>query len=345
MNRSTDALGACRRSRRYANPLRFTLRPLLFSIAALAFMLSALGAAAQTYPTRPIRMLVGFTPAGPTDLTARLAAQYLSEALGQQVIVDNRPGAGGTVAGGLLAQAQPDGYTIALGANGEIAIAPNLRTKMAYDPVKDFAAISRIGSGQLVLLVHPAVPAKSVAELIGLAKTKPGTLNFASSGTGSTAHLCAELFKYMASIDIVHVPYKGAGPAMTDLIGGQVQMLITGYSGAVAHIKSGKLRALGVTGAKRLVAAPDLPTMGETVRGYEAASWYGIFAPARTPGPIIDRLHQELAAMVKRPQVVERLTALGIEPEGTSPKEFAEQVKQEIVKWGKVVRVAKVPLE
>jgi tripartite-type tricarboxylate transporter receptor subunit TctC len=290
-------------------------------------------------------MLVGFTPAGPTDLTARLAAQYLSEALGQQVIVDNRPGAGGTVAGALLAQSAPDGYTIALGANGEIAISPNLRRHMPYDPVKDFAAISRIGSGQLVLLVHPGVPAKSVSDLIALAKAKPGTINFASSGTGSTAHLCAELFKYMAAIDIVHVPYKGAGPALTDLIGGQVQMLITGYSGAVPHIKSGKLRALGVSGAKRLVAAPDLPTIGETVKGYEAVSWYGIFAPARTPRAIVTRLADELRAMTKRPQIVEKLVALGIEPEGTSPEEFAQQVKQEIVKWGKVVRVANVPLE
>ena len=314
-------------------------------LGLIALMLSAVGASAQTYPVRPIRMLVGFTPAGPTDLTARLAAQYLSEALGQQVIVDNRPGAGGTVAGALLAQAQPDGYTIALGANGEIAISPNLRTKMPYDPVKDFAAVSRIGSGQLVLLVHPAVAAKSVAELIALAKSRPGTINFASSGTGSTAHLCAELFKYMAGIDIVHVPYKGAGPAMTDLIGGQVQMLITGYSGAVPHIKSGKLRALGVTGAKRLTAAPDLPTIGETVKGYEATSWYGIFAPARTPTSIVDRLYRELAAMVKRPDVVERLTALGIDAEGTSPQAFSVQVKEEIAKWGRVVKLAKVPLE
>ena len=318
---------------------------MLRSIAILSLAIAAGTVCAQQYPTKPIRMLVGFTPAGPTDLTARLAAQYLSDALGQQVIVDNRPGAGGTVSGALLAQAQPDGYTIALGANGEMAISPNLRTRMPYDPVKDFAAISRIGSGQLVLLVHPTVAAKSVADLVALAKNKPGTINFASSGTGSTAHLCAELFKYMAAIDIVHVPYKGAGPALTDLMGGQVQMLITGYSGAVPHIKSGKLRALGVTGAKRLVAAPDLPTLGETVKGYEAVSWYGIFAPIRTPRPIINRLYQEIAAMVKRPQVIERLIALGIEPEGTSPSEFSEQVKQEIVKWGKVVKVAKVPLE
>ena len=314
-------------------------------IVILSLLLAASVTGAQQYPTKPIRMLVGFTPAGPTDLTARLAAQYLSEALGQQVIVDNRPGAGGTVAGSLLAQAQPDGYTIALGANGEMAISPNLRPNLAYHPVKDFVAISRIGSGQLVLLVHPGVAAKTVGDLIALAKAKPGTINFASSGTGSTAHLCAELFKHMAAIDIVHVPYKGAGPALTDLIGGQVQMLITGYSGAVPHIKAGKLRALGVTGSKRLVAAPDLPTIGETVKGYEAVSWYGIFAPARTPKPIVETLHRELAAMVKRPQVVERLIALGIEPEGTSPAEFAEQVKVEIAKWGRVVKIAKVPLE
>ena len=318
---------------------------MLRQIVILCLALAASVAGAQQYPTKPIRMLVGFTPAGPTDLTARLAAQYLSEALGQQVIVDNRPGAGGTVAGALLAQAQPDGYTIALGANGEMAISPNLRPNLAYHPVKDFVAISRIGSGQLVLLVHPGVAAKTVGDLIALAKAKPGAINFASSGTGSTAHLCAELFKYMAAIDIVHVPYKGAGPALTDLIGGQVQMLITGYSGAVPHIKAGKLRALGVTGAKRLVAAPDLPTIGETVKGYEAVSWYGIFAPARTPKPIVETLHRELAAMVKRPQVVERLIALGIEPEGSSPVEFAGQLKVEIAKWGKVVKIAKVPLE
>jgi tripartite-type tricarboxylate transporter receptor subunit TctC len=302
-------------------------------------------AADPSYPTKPIRMLVGYTPAGPTDLAARLAAQHLSDALGQQVIVDNRAGAGGTVAAGLLAQAQPDGHTISLGANGEMAIAPNLRKKLPYDPVKDFAPVSRIGSAQLVLVVHPGVPAKSVNELIALAKAKPGAVNFASSGTGSTAHLCAELFKHLAAIDIVHVPYKGAAQALTDLIGSQVQMLITGYSAAVPQIKSGKLRALGVTGAKRLAAAPELPTIGESVKGYEAVSWYGIFAPAGTPKAIIDRLHSELVAMVKRPQVVERLTALGIEPEGTSPQVFAGQIKEEIVKWGRIVKLAKVPLE
>ena len=214
MSRPVDPHGAARRCASDTIAAGFNWIPPLIAFLCAMLMLFTKDASSQNYPTRPIRMLVGFTPAGPTDLTARLAAQNLSEALGQPVIVDNRPGAGGTVAGALLAQAQPDGYTIALGANGEIAIAPNLRPRLTYDPVRDFSAISRIGSGQLVLLVHPAVAAKSVAELISLARTRPGTINFASSGTGSTAHLCAELFKYMAAIDIVHVPYKGAGPAL-----------------------------------------------------------------------------------------------------------------------------------
>src|SRR5688500_8953352 len=228
------------------------MKLLAFGFFVAVLVSSALAAETQNYPTRPIRMLVGFTPAGPTDLTARIAAQHLTETLGQQVIVDNRPAAGGAVAGMTLARADPDGYTIALGSGGEIAIMPNLRMKMSYDPLKDFAPVSRIGTGQLVLLVHPGVAAKSTADLVALAKAKPGAINFASSGSGSTAHLAAELLKHMAAIDIVHVPYKGAGPALTDLISGQVQLLITGYSGAVSHIKSGRLRALGVTGAKRL---------------------------------------------------------------------------------------------
>ncbi|HEX2825162.1 MAG TPA: tripartite tricarboxylate transporter substrate binding protein [Burkholderiales bacterium] len=301
--------------------------------------------AQSNYPTKPIRMLVGYTPAGPTDLTARIAAQHLTETLGQQVIVDNRPGANGMLSGTMLSRAAPDGYTIALGSGGEMAIGPNLTTKMPYDPTKDFIAVSRIGTAQLVLLVNPGVAAKSTAELVALAKAKPGTINFASSGTGSTAHLSSELFKHMAGIDIVHVPYKGAGPALTDLISGQVQMLITGYSGAVPHIKSGRLRALGVTGTKRLAAAPDIPTIAETIKGYEVLAWYGIFTPAKTPNAIVMRLNKELVAMTRKPQIVERMTALGIEPEGNTPEQFAAQVKEEKQKWGKIVKLAKIPVE
>ena len=297
------------------------------------------------YPLRPVRMLVSYPPGGPSDLTARLAAPHLSEALGQQFIIDNRGGAGGTLAVGLLTQAAPDGYTLLMSAGGEIVIAPNLRLKLPYDPTKDIIPISRVGSSQLALVVHPSVQAKSVKELVAMAKAKPGSINFASAGAGSTAHLAGEQFKYLAGIDIVHVPYKGAGPALSDVIGGQVQMLISAYSSAFAHIKAGKLRALGVTGTKRIVSAPDLPTIAETVPGYEVLSWYGLHAPKGTPPTIISRLHREMAAMTRKPEMAERLTVLGIEPEGNSPQEFLAQIRVEIAEWGKVINAAKIPKE
>lgn len=315
-------------------------------IATLCALAMSAGAAyAQDYPTKPIRLLIGFSPGGPTDITARLSAQHLSEVLGQQVVVDNRPGAGGTMAMTMLTQASPDGYTLSLCANGEMAISPSLRPNLAYDPLKSVAFISRIGTSQLVLVVHPSVPAKSVKDLIAMAKARPGAINFASSGVGSTAHLASELFKHMAALDIVHVPYKGAGPALTDLIGGQVQMLITGFSGAAPHVKAGRLRALGATGAKRMSAMPQLPTIGETVPGYEVTSWYGIVAPAGTPRAVITKLHGVLAAMVRQPEVSARLISLGIEPEGSSPEEFATQTRHEIAKWAKVVKLAGVKLD
>ena len=314
-------------------------------LAACALAVAATAACAQDYPTKPVRMLVGFPPGGPTDITARLAAQHLSEALGQQVIVDNRPGAGGTVSMTSLTQSPPDGYTLALGSNGEMAISPNLRPNLAYDPLKSVAPISRIGASQLVLVVHPSLPVKSVKALIALAKARPGAVNFASAGVGSTAHLASELLKHMAAIDIVHIPYKGAGPAMTELIGGQVQMLITGFSGAAPHVKAGRLRALGATGPKRMAAVPDLPTIAETVPGYEVTSWYGIVAPAGTPRAVVDRLYRELAAMTKKPEVAARLVSLGIEPEGSSPEQFQAQTQREIAKWAKIIKLAAVKLD
>lgn len=332
---------ARRRARRDALPLAV----LLPALALSALPALAPPASAQAYPSRPVRLLVGYPPGGPTDLAARLAGQQLSEALGQSFIIDNRPGAGGTLAMGLLAQSTPDGYALGLGSNGELAISPHLRASLPYDPLKSFIPISRIGASQLVLLVNPAVPARSVKDLLALARAKPGSVNFASSGNGSTAHLSSELLRHMAGVDLVHVPYKGAAPAMSDLMGGQVQMLITGFSGAVPFIKSGKLRGLGSTGAKRLLAMPELPTIAETVPGYEVSSWYGVLAPARTPSPVIAVLHRELAAMVKKPEVAERLVALGIEAEGTSPAQFAAQIADEIAKWGRVVKVAGVKAE
>lgn len=301
-------------------------------------------AAEQRYPNRPIRLLVGYPPGGPADVTARLVAPHLTEALGQQIVIDNRSGAGGTVAAHTLARSEADGYTIGIVANGEMAIAPNLR-KLPYDPLKDFAPVSRIGANQLALVVHPSVPAKTVTDLVNLAKVRPGSVNFASAGTGSTAHLAGELFKSLAAIDIVHVPYKGAGPALTDLIGGQVQMLITGYPGALPHVKAGRLRALGATGVKRMIAAPDLPTIGETVKGYDVTSSYGLLLPVRASKTLVARLHQETAAIVKKRDVQEKLIALGFEPEGNTPAEFAAQLKVEIEKWAKVIKVAKVTVE
>ncbi len=321
-------------------------RPAMVLLAALTLMAPAVAQAAEMkYPTRPVRMLVSYPPGGPSDLTARLTAPHLSEALGQQFIVDNRGGAGGTLAVGLLTQAAPDGYTLLMSAGGEIVIAPNLRLKLSYDPTRDIIPISRVGSSQLALVVHPSVAAKSVKELIALAKAKPGSINFASAGSGSTAHLAGEQFKFLAGIDIVHIAYKGAGPALTDLIAGQVQMLISAYSSAFPHIKAGKLRALGVTGTKRIASAPDLPTIAETVPGYEVLSWYGLHAPKGTPPAIISRLHRELAAMTRKPDIAERLTVLGIEPEGNTPQEFLAQIKTEIASWGKVITAAKIPKE
>lgn len=323
--------------------MRYTVpSPIACAFAALAAAASPVGQAQTSdgYPSRPLRMIVAFSPGGPTDLVARLLAQGLSEAMGQPVLVDNRPGAGGTVAGPLIARAAPDGHTLFTAANGEVAIAPALYARLPWDPAKDIAPVSRVGASQLVLVVPAAFPAASVKELIALAKAKPGTLNYASSGTGSTAHLSAELLRALAGIDIVHVPYKGAGPALADLAAGQVQLLISGFSSAWPQVRAGRLRALAVTGARRLAAAPDLPTLGETLPGYEVTSWYGVFVPARTPRPIIDRLNRELGAIIRRPDMVERLVAMGIEPEGNSPEAFAGQLGAETQRWARTVRQA-----
>lgn len=323
--------------------LKRYLAPVVLALPVM--MMPAPAQAADGFPNRPLRMLVGYPPGGPNDITARITAEHLSSVLGQQVIVDNRPGAGGTISATILAQSNPDGYTLGLCANGEMAIAPNLRLKMPYDPLKSFAPVSRVGAGQLAMVVPVVLPVKSAADFVALARAKPGALNFASSGTGSTAHLAGELFKAMAKIDIVHVPYKGAAPALSDIIGGQVQMLITGYSGVVPHAKAGRLRVLAVTGAQRLKAAPDLPAIGETLPGYEVNSWYGVFAPLGTPRALLDRFQRDIAAMARTPAVIARMTALGIEPDGSTGQELAAQMKQEIAKWRKVVEIAGVRKE
>jgi tripartite-type tricarboxylate transporter receptor subunit TctC len=311
----------------------------------LASMLLVASVFAQNYPTRPLRMIIGFPPGGPTDLIARLVGQHLFETFAQPVVIDNRPGAAGAVAGLLMLKSAPDGHTLFVASNGEIAISPSLYKKMAYDTERDIAPVSRIGGAQLVLMVHPSVPAHSVNDLLALARAKPGAINFASSGIGSTAHLATELLKFTAGVDMMHVPYKGAGPALTETMGGQVQMLITGFSAAQTHIRSGKLRALGMTGATRVKAMPDVPTIGESVPGYQMMSWYGLFTTVGTPPAIIGRLHGEVAAMLKRPDYNEKFVGLGMEPEGSTPQTFATSIKEEKAKWAKVIKMARVPLQ
>jgi tripartite-type tricarboxylate transporter receptor subunit TctC len=306
------------------------------TLAALA----AVTVVAQDYPTRPVRMLVPYPPGGPVDIMGRLAGQRLAAELGTQFVVDNRAGANGNIAGEIVARAAPDGYTLLVGANGNIAVNPSLYRKMPFDPRKDLAAISLIGTGALLMVVHPTVPANSVGEFVGLARKRPGAINFASSGSGSSAHLCAELLKLMARIDITHVPYKGSAPALNDVIGGQVQMLITGVSSAIGPARAGKLRGLGVTSATRIAALPDVPAIAETLPGYEVLTWYGLFAPAATPPTIIKRLNASLTSAMNHKETQERMTALGAEARTTSPSQFAAMVRDEISKWADVVSSA-----
>jgi len=313
----------------------------LISLIAAAGIASAYAA---DYPAHPVKWVVPYPPGGTTDVLARLTAQWLSEKLGQQFIIENKPGGGNNIGTDYALKSPPDGYTLLL-VNPANGINATLYKNLPFNFIRDVAPVAGLVRTPNVMVVPAALPPKSVAEFISWCKANPGKVNMASSGSGTSVHLSGELFKTMTGCQMLHVPYKGAGPALTDLISGQVQMLITGYSGAVPHIKSGKLRALGVTGTKRLATAPEIPTISETIKGYEVLAWYGIFAPAKTPQPIVALLHKELAAMVKRPQIIERLTALGIEPEGNTPQEFTVQIKAESQKWAKIIKIAKVPLE
>ena len=290
------------------------------------------------FPVRPLRLVVPYAPGGPVDIVGRIVALKLTEALGQQVIVDNRAGGGGNIAVEIVARSAPDGYTLLMGANGTNAINPNLYPGLPINPARDLAPISMVAASPMILVVHPSVPAKSVKDLVSLAKARPGAINFASAGNGSTAHLSGELFKNMTGIDIVHVPYKGAGPALTDLVGGQVQIMITGVSATLPHVKSGKLKALAVTSEKRMPLLPDVPTVGEEIPGYEVNTWYGVFAPANTARNIIEHLNLVLAKIFAGPDARNRLAALGADPVTMPPEEFAASIRRELAKWAKVIR-------
>ncbi len=309
--------------------------------AALLALVAGGTFAAEEYPTRPLRIIVGFPPGGATDLVARIIGPKLGEALKQQVIVDNRAGANGTIGARLAADATPDGYSLHLGTLGALVISPAI-TKVPYDPLGDFATISMAVQLQNMFLVHPTVAAKSVTDLIALAKQKPGVLNYASSGLGSPGHLAGELFKTMAKVDMVHVPYKGGGPALADLLGGQVPVFVAVISTGVPPVKAGRAVALAVTGAKRSGALPDVPTIAETkgMKTYEASNWYGVIAPAGTPRPVIDRLHREVTAVLNAREVRDQLAAQGIEAAPSTPEEFTAYIRSESVKWSKVIRAA-----
>ena len=311
------------------------------SILAVVALAIAGGAAAQTYPTRPIRLLVPSTPGGSVDTLARTIGPKVAERWGQQVIVDNRPGAGGAIAGELVARATPDGYTLLIGTIASLGTNVSLQKKLPYDPVKDFSPVTLVATQNLMLLIHPSVPAKSVKELVRLAKAQPGKLSFASAGNGTGGHLSGELFKILAGINILHVPYKGVAPALVDVLSGQVSMTFASILSSLPQYRANKLRALAVTGGKRSAAAPELPTMQEAgVKDYESATWYGIVAPAGTPPDIVNKLNAEIVAILKQPETHERLSKEGADPVGNSPQEFGTFIQSEIEKWRKVIRAA-----
>ena len=314
----------------------------------LARLLAALGlacvvslASAQSWPSKPIRFVVPYPPGGPLDTVARLLGQKVSEGVKQPVVVDNKPGAGGNIGADTVAKSPPDGYTILMGAVATHAINPTLYASIPYDAVRDFQPVTQVASTPNVLIVNNSVPVANVREFIAYAKANPGKLNFGSGSTGSAGHLAGELFKAMAGVNMVHVPYKGAAPAMQDLIGGQVQLMFDNFASANTQVKAGKVKALAVTTAKRSALAPDLPTIAESgLAGFDINTWFGIFVPAGTPRDVVERLHAEFTKALATPDVRERLTNLGAEPVGNRPEEFAAYIKSEGEKYARVIKAS-----
>jgi tripartite-type tricarboxylate transporter receptor subunit TctC len=309
----------------------------------LALALIALGPAAafgQNYPTRPVRLVVASSPGGASDILARTLAQKMSEDLGQQVVVDNRGGASGVIGTDIVAKAVPDGYTLLI-IQPSLTINPSMITKLPYDAIKDFTPVSLVVDASQIMTCNPSVPAKSVKELIALAKAKPGTLNFASPGVGTSPHLTAELFKLQAGVDMPQVLFKGSGPAYVSLISGEVQVAFSTVISAMPHVKSGKIRALGVTTKKRVTIFPEIPTIAEAaLPEFDTSQWFGILGPARMPAPIVKRLNESLARATANPEVRERLIGQGVEVVNSTPEEFAAVIRRELVQWAKVIKAA-----
>lgn len=325
--------------------IRFPSRRRLLAAAGAALCLATPAfaqaqAPAPAYPTKPVKLVVPYPPGGPTDIVARLVAQKLSDAMGQQFIVDNRPGAGGNPGAELVARSPADGYTLVVATTAH-AINPSLFKNLGYSLSKDFAPVSQLTSGPLVIVANPQLPAKNVAELIALAKAKPGELNFASSGNGQSTHLSAELFAAMAGVKMNHIPYKGSAPALTDTMGGQTQLIFDTMLSAMPHVKAGKLKALAVTSATRSPVAPDLPTVAESgLPGYEAIAWNGLLAPAGTPPEVLARLSAELKKVLAAPDVKDKFEAQGFAASWNSPEDFGRFMSAEVDKWAKVVKTS-----
>jgi tripartite-type tricarboxylate transporter receptor subunit TctC len=323
------------------------LRSKLRYATGMAACVTASAVFAQAgYPNRPITTVVGFAPGGGTDLVSRTVGQRLSQNLGQNVNIENRAGAGGNIAAALVAKANPDGYTIMLAAVGSLTVAPHLDPKLAYSPQRDFAPITMATVFANVLLVHPSVAANNVADYIRIANAKPGHMTYGSSGIGGAGHLAGELLKLMAKVDLTHVPYKGGGPAMTDLIGGQIPSYFAAAPTAAPPVKAGKVRAIATTGAVRSAFLPDVPTIAESgYPGYVATNWYAYVAPAKVPRDIIQRLNREIVAVLNTPEVRDQLIARGAEPAPSTPEELAKTIETELVTWGRVVKEAKIQAE
>jgi len=320
--------------------MKTLLKCLICGASVFTVPLVAAQTAAQSYPDKPIRLIAPSSAGGPVDVIARIVAQGWAEVLGQQIVIDNRAGAAGLIGAEMVAKAAPDGYTLLLGFSGPLVIVPQINVATPYDPLKDFAPISLAASAPYVLLVHPGVAAKTVKELVAMAKAQPGKLNFASGGTGVGIHMAGELFNLAAGVRITHVPYKGAGPGMTALLGGEVDMMFNGLSSALPHVKTGKLRALAVGGDKRSPLMPDLPTVAESGYQFNTSGWYGPLAPKDTPRAIIAKLHSTLVKALSAPPIRSRLTDIAVEVIGSTPQEYANRLREEMAVWGKVVAAA-----
>lgn len=311
--------------------------------ALAAYGVALMPAQGQDYPAKLVRIVVPYPPGGPNDLLARIVAQGLTERWGRQVIVDNRPGGSATIGVAAVSKSPADGYTLLAGSAGSMTIKASVFSKLPYDIIKDFAPITMMASGPFVMVLHPSLPATTVKQFLALARSRPGELFFGSPGTGTGGHLSGELLKILAKINIVHVPYKGGGPAMNDLLGGQISLLFSDLTTATPHVKTGRLKALGVTSEARSRVAPDIPTIAEGgVPGYEVTTWYGLFAPTGTPRDIISKLNSEINSMMHSPALMSRLEVLGADPATNTPEHFADFVKKDFMKWSNVVKTADV---